>query len=167
MALGQYHSLMEPKLPQDTESRHADKYIIRFPDGMRDRLKEEARTNNRTLNAEIVARLQASFEVHEAVENMAFEHGFESTGLKNDIERLNAQLEKMQKAKEAAALDTDAVAERVVQKLFSSDAARELFAKWSTVYSGKSDRMSNPYPAIEPPKPKAKTPSSPAKKTVK
>ncbi len=66
MALGQYHSLMEPKLPQDTESRHADKYIIRFPDGMRDRLKEEAKTNNRTLNAEIVARLQNSFDAQES-----------------------------------------------------------------------------------------------------
>lgn len=52
---------MESKQPQDTESRHADKYIVRFPDGMRDRLKAEAKANNRTLNAEIVARLQESF----------------------------------------------------------------------------------------------------------
>ncbi len=51
---------MEPKQPQDTESRHADKYIVRFPDGMRDKLKAEAKANNRTLNAEIVARLAAS-----------------------------------------------------------------------------------------------------------
>lgn len=62
MALGQYHCGMESKPPQDTESRHADKYIVRFPDGMRDRLKEEAKANNRTLNAEIVARLQQSFD---------------------------------------------------------------------------------------------------------
>ena len=34
-----------------------DKYIVRFPDGMRDKLKAEAKANNRTLNAEIVARL--------------------------------------------------------------------------------------------------------------
>lgn len=51
---------MEPKQPQDTESRHADKYIVRFPDGMRNKLKAEAKANNRTLNAEIVARLAAS-----------------------------------------------------------------------------------------------------------
>lgn len=63
MALGQYHCGMESKPPQDTESRHADKYIVRFPDGMRDRLKEEAKANNRTLNAEIVARLEGSFAV--------------------------------------------------------------------------------------------------------
>ncbi|MDP4076247.1 Arc family DNA-binding protein [Acidovorax sp. A1169] len=52
---------MDNKQPQDTESRHADKYIVRFPDGMRDRLKAAAKYNNRTLNAEIVARLEGSF----------------------------------------------------------------------------------------------------------
>lgn len=62
MALGQYHWGMEEKKQlQDSDSRHADKYIVRFPDGMRERLKREAHANNRTLNAEIIARLQASF----------------------------------------------------------------------------------------------------------
>lgn len=61
MALGHYHCTMERTPPQDTESRHADKYIVRFPDGMRDQLKEAAKANNRTMNAEIVARLQESF----------------------------------------------------------------------------------------------------------
>lgn len=49
---------MERKPPQDTESRHADKYIVRFPDGMRDQLKKLAKANGRTLNAEIISRLQ-------------------------------------------------------------------------------------------------------------
>lgn len=38
-----------------------DQYIVRFPDGMRDRLKEEAAKNNRSMNAEIVARLEVTF----------------------------------------------------------------------------------------------------------
>lgn len=42
-------------------SEEADKYIVRFPPGMRDQLKESARANNRTMNAEIVARLEQSF----------------------------------------------------------------------------------------------------------
>lgn len=46
---------------QRPPSVDADKYIIRFPEGMRAQLHEAARANNRTLNAEIVARLQASF----------------------------------------------------------------------------------------------------------
>lgn len=52
---------MDKKPPQNTESRHADKYIVRFPDGMRDQLQAAARGHNRTLNAEIVSRLQDSF----------------------------------------------------------------------------------------------------------
>lgn len=39
-------------------SDKADKVLVRMPDGMRDRIKSEAKANNRTMNAEIVARLQ-------------------------------------------------------------------------------------------------------------
>lgn len=35
-----------------------DKYVLRLPDGMRDRIKEAAERNNRSMNAEIVARLE-------------------------------------------------------------------------------------------------------------
>ncbi|NHZ36562.1 Arc family DNA-binding protein [Massilia rubra] len=40
--------------------RDSDKYIVRFPDGMRDQIAELAKANNRSMNAEIVARLQES-----------------------------------------------------------------------------------------------------------
>lgn len=43
--------------PSDT----ADKVLVRMPDGMRDQLKAAAKASNRTMNAEIIARLQASF----------------------------------------------------------------------------------------------------------
>ncbi len=50
---------MERKpFPSETQER----FIVRFPDGMRDRLKDAAAANNRSMNAEIVARLQESFE---------------------------------------------------------------------------------------------------------
>lgn len=38
-------------------SSKQDQYMIRFPDGMRDQLKEAARKHGRTLNAEIIARV--------------------------------------------------------------------------------------------------------------
>ena len=38
-----------------------DKYVVRLPDGMRDKLKAEAEKNKRSMNAEIVARLEATF----------------------------------------------------------------------------------------------------------
>lgn len=42
-------------------SEQADKYLLRLPDGMRERLKAAAQENNRSMNAEIVARLEQSF----------------------------------------------------------------------------------------------------------
>ncbi len=54
------------QLPVATEktfpSDEADKYVIRFPSGMRDALKAAAESSNRSMNAEIVGRLQQSFE---------------------------------------------------------------------------------------------------------
>ncbi|GAA3997161.1 hypothetical protein GCM10022279_21030 [Comamonas faecalis] len=44
-------------------SETADKYVVRFPDGMRDMIAAAAKRNQRTMNAEIVARLAASFAV--------------------------------------------------------------------------------------------------------
>lgn len=38
-----------------------DKYVVRFPDGMRDRIRSAAEANNRSMNAEIIARLEKSF----------------------------------------------------------------------------------------------------------
>lgn len=42
-------------------SRTAEQFMVRFPDGMRDRIAEAAKANNRSMNSEIVARLGASF----------------------------------------------------------------------------------------------------------
>src|SRR5690606_18288108 len=39
-------------------SQKLDQYIVRLPDGMRDRLKAAAAANNRSMNAEIVSRLE-------------------------------------------------------------------------------------------------------------
>ncbi|OEI82498.1 Arc family DNA-binding protein [Brucella sp. BO3] len=41
-------------------SETADRYIVRFPDGMRDLIAEFAKENNRSMNAEIVSRLDES-----------------------------------------------------------------------------------------------------------
>ena len=49
-------------MPLIINSRELDKFILRFPDGMRDRIAEAAKANNRSMNAEVVSRLQNSFE---------------------------------------------------------------------------------------------------------
>lgn len=38
-----------------------DKYVVRFPDGMRDRIKAAAEANNRSMNAEIIATLEEKY----------------------------------------------------------------------------------------------------------
>lgn len=45
----------KPNYPSDA----ADKVLVRMPDGMRDKLKAHAKSNNRTMNAEIIDRLEA------------------------------------------------------------------------------------------------------------
>lgn len=45
-----------------TESRSlTDKFMLRLPDGMRDRIKAAADANNRSMNAEIVATLEDKY----------------------------------------------------------------------------------------------------------
>ena len=46
--------------------RDSDKFPLRLPDGFRDRIKAEAEHNGRTMNAEIVFRLNAAYA---AIEN--------------------------------------------------------------------------------------------------
>jgi hypothetical protein len=42
-------------------SRGLDKFVLRLPDGMREKIGVAARNNKRTMTAEIVQRLEASF----------------------------------------------------------------------------------------------------------
>ena len=46
--------------------RDSDKIMLRVPDGMRDRIAASAKVNNRSMNAEIVSRLQVSFEINQS-----------------------------------------------------------------------------------------------------
>ena len=43
-------------------SQTQDKFIVRLPNGMREQISEAAAANNRSMTAEIVARLTWSFE---------------------------------------------------------------------------------------------------------
>lgn len=43
-----------------TNSRNADKFVVRMPDGMRERIAEVAKENHRSMNAEIIKRLDDS-----------------------------------------------------------------------------------------------------------
>lgn len=45
----------------DRAPQPQDKFIVRLPDGMRDRIRSAAEANNRSMNAEIVATLEEKY----------------------------------------------------------------------------------------------------------
>ena len=46
---------------KESPSQSQDKFIIRLPDGMRDRIKAAAEKSNRSMNAEIIATLEEKY----------------------------------------------------------------------------------------------------------
>lgn len=104
-------------MTDDRKPQAEDKYIIRFPNGMRDHLKEAAKVNNRTLNAEIVARLERSFTAEKEVERIAFESGFEAAMLREDVTRLTELLKKAEASKVNQMPSADDLAEKVAERL--------------------------------------------------
>ncbi|MFC3528637.1 Arc family DNA-binding protein [Paracoccus mangrovi] len=58
----------------DAPSRKQDQFIVRLPDGMRDRIKYAAEANGRSMNAEIVAALYDWFPDPTAEEYLAWLH---------------------------------------------------------------------------------------------
>ncbi len=50
---------IKKRFPSDKQ----DQYIVRFPDGMRDRIKVAAKQSGRSMNAEIIYRLQTTLEM--------------------------------------------------------------------------------------------------------
>lgn len=45
----------------DSPPHKSDQFIVRLPDGMRDRIKRAAASNNRSMNAEVVATLEEKY----------------------------------------------------------------------------------------------------------
>lgn len=73
-------------------SKDQDKFIVRLPDGMRDQIADAARKANRSMTAEIVARLEASF----ALGITTYDNGFDvpgSTGGPTEIEKRLEEVE--------------------------------------------------------------------------
>jgi plasmid stability protein len=51
---------MKPLKQAVYSSRTADKFVVRLPDGMREKIAEVARQHHRSMNSEIIARLERS-----------------------------------------------------------------------------------------------------------
>jgi hypothetical protein len=74
----------------------SDKFMLRLPDGMRDRIKAAAEANNRSMNSEIVATLEEAYpEPLNSTEQELYD-----LLLRMSIEDARRLVEIMQRAKE-------------------------------------------------------------------
>lgn len=55
----------------DYITRESDKFMLRLPDGMRDRIKKSAQTSRRSMNAEIIDMIEDALSRHEFMEELA------------------------------------------------------------------------------------------------
>lgn len=94
---------------------------LRLPKELHQQLHEAAAASGRSYNAEIVARLQESFETPTVIERLAFEGSFEAGMLKREIERLNKLLE-AQTAKSQQELEAQS-------KALAAEALKHLYAE--------------------------------------
>ena len=85
-------------------SRTAPQFVIRFPDEeMRDRIREEAEKNNRSMNAEIIARLGQSLRLPGMIDNISDAY----KAVEAEIDQKDAMLERLAKLSEAQKIVSD------------------------------------------------------------
>ena len=71
-------------------SRNADKFVVRLPEGMRQRIAEVAKNYHRSMNSEIVSRLESSLRTEACIQ-----HEFEEEGTTQSVEsgeKINLEL---------------------------------------------------------------------------
>ena len=83
-----------------TSSRDADKFVVRLPDGMRERISEVSRSNHRSMNSEIIKRLERTLQ-EDAMGILNVEHVEQ---LSKRCKELEERLEAMQNEPSASLL---------------------------------------------------------------
>jgi hypothetical protein len=75
-----------------TSSRVLDKFLVRFPPGMRDKIDAAAKAANRTMTQEIVSRLQFTFDVELVVQDTGYGvgHGLNSPEMMAGLLKLHS-----------------------------------------------------------------------------
>lgn len=81
-------------MAEETPVRDFEKFMLRMPEGMRDRISREAKANGRSMNAELIARIEKTLEDDTALEKLA-----------DRVEELEADLEKRLQELEKAMYD--------------------------------------------------------------
>jgi Arc-like DNA binding dprotein len=58
------------KKPIRPAGRGSDQFVIRFPEGMRDRVANLAAANGRSMNAELIDRLEKSMSYNDSIQEL-------------------------------------------------------------------------------------------------
>ncbi|MCK8779060.1 Arc family DNA-binding protein [Rhizobium sp. NTR19] len=89
--------------------REQDKFMLRLPDGMRERISDAAKANRRSMNAEIVAALEEKYPEIE----------YPELSFLDEIDELTRKLERIREARlqEAAENWSDAFIDEVADKI--------------------------------------------------
>ena len=58
-------------MPAAPTNRDSDKFMLRLPDGMRDRIAQAAKSNGRSMNAEIIQKIEDAFALEKQVAELA------------------------------------------------------------------------------------------------
>ena len=66
-------------MAEDRPSRTLDKFVLRLPDGMRDRIQQQAANNGRSMNAEIIDILTQALGSQRSVEWRALRQEYLTT----------------------------------------------------------------------------------------
>lgn len=92
------------------EDRDKNKFNLRLPDGMRDRIAAIAKENGRSMNSEIVYRLQTTLEMYDYVpkENINIDEDYIDTTNPREAIRVLAALAKQLGATITVSADDDA-----------------------------------------------------------
>lgn len=82
--------------------RDSDKFMLRFPDGMRDQIKAAADTNRRSMNAEIIARLSFTLS-HDALNAEIAALTLSAEADEAEVEQINNTVESLKQLELRAA----------------------------------------------------------------
>ena len=93
-------------------SRTADKFVVRLPDGMRQKIADVAKNYHRSMNSEIVSRLEQSLHTESLFGAVSQEGAIENTADSNEEQ-------------EKIPTDLNAVESAIIQRLRQLPAAKQ------------------------------------------
>ncbi|KQT57489.1 MULTISPECIES: Arc family DNA-binding protein [unclassified Aureimonas] len=124
-------------------SQAAERFQVRMPDGLRDRLRDAAEINGRAMNTEIVKRLEESFEEHPAVQKLEDE-GWKSLERLLSLDDSFSEVKEQNRTLAQLVKNSTAMLEMLARHLVKNDAgANDLLAEIKQ-FADRADSIAAP-----------------------